>query len=78
MKLFLIEADVGGWDTAQGFVIAAETEEEARAIANDNGGDECGHYGRRTPFWSSNGRCEVLAAQVDGPARLILRDFASG
>ena len=91
MKLWLLrpvrsEREDTAWDPwydkAFGFVVRAETEEQARQMANGNGGDECGpvkSYVYRTggdPWLDpKQSTCEELTA--DGEAEIIIRDFAS-
>ena len=68
------------YDKAFGFVVRAETEDEARQLANDEGGDECGpvtHTIYRTggnpwldPAFST---CEELTA--DGAPGVVIQDF---
>lgn len=70
------------YDKAFGFVVRAETEEEARKLANDDGGDETGPYSQKVyrtggnpwldPKYSS---CEELTA--DGASGVVIRDFRS-
>lgn len=42
MKVYLLETDYGGWDSYEGAVIIAESEEEAREIAKNEltGGEQ--------------------------------------
>ena len=68
------------YDKAFGFVVSARTEEEARRIANDNGGDECGqvkHTVYRTggdPWLDPKlSTCEPLKAP--DTAEVIFRDL---
>lgn len=62
------------YDKSFGFVIRAETEEDARRIAQENGGDEI--Y-ENMPAWIDPhySVCEELLAE--GDPGLILQDFAS-
>lgn len=91
MKLWLLSprVDIEGedpwkpwYDKAFGFVIRAESEERARQIANDNGGDETGAISQsvyRTggdPWLDKKySICEELTS--DGSEEMIIRDFAS-
>lgn len=60
------------WDKAFGFVVRAETEEQARQIANANAGDENGDEHPWLGFlWST---CEELSAE--GTEGVIIQDFA--
>lgn len=72
MKIWLVTRPTEDplWDVADGFVVRAETEREARALAADNHGDE----GRE--IWFGRATCEELT--TDGPRGVILRDFTAG
>jgi predicted 3-demethylubiquinone-9 3-methyltransferase (glyoxalase superfamily) len=67
------------FDKAFGFVVRAETEAEARHIANEHGGCENPRlsYETHEPPWLTDrySICEELTAE--GDAEMILRDFAS-
>ena len=84
MRLWLLRPIQGNrlwkpwYDKVNGFVIRANTEVEARAIAQDNAGDEihedytnCGD----APAWTDarNSTCEFL--DPEGEAEMVLRDF---
>lgn len=86
MKLWLLRGTddfCNGWDCAQGFVIRAQTEAEARRLAALAGGDE--QYGvdehneEPTGGWllPENASCTELTAE-DLAAGVILRDFNAG
>lgn len=60
------------YDTAEGHVVVAETEEEARRIAADNCGDE----GRQE--WLSEERSTCVKVDTRSGSRLILRSFNAG
>lgn len=89
MKLWLLKAredlpkDNDPWepwyDTAAGFVIRAETETAARAIATRNAGNEIGMRWRQHKWhaWAdpTYSTCEELTA--DGDADVVLCDFKS-
>lgn len=71
------------YDKAIGFVVRADTEVDARRIANTHGGDETGLIRRdvyRTggdPWLTANwSTCEELAA-CEGEAGLVLRDYSA-
>ena len=74
MKLYKLHRknDDWGWDEASGFVIRAESEHQARAIAAANSGGE----GASTWTDPQFSRCEIL--QPDGEAGIVLRDFCAG
>lgn len=59
------------YDTAEGFVVIADSEDEARALADANGGNE--NEKRRPWLDPSLTFCHELTA--DGVARVVLRDF---
>jgi len=70
------------YDKAFGFIIRAENEEEARKIANKNGGDEVGkisHKVYRTGGdpWLDANFSECIELSTDGEKGVIMRDFAS-
>ena len=62
------------FDEAIGFVVAAETEAEARSLASQDAGDE-GQEAWLNP-WRSTCECIGEASQAD--ARVVLRSFRSG
>lgn len=90
MKLWLlrpIEGDTlfSGWDTAQGFVIRAETEGEARSLAHACGGAEGRYYGSwesteavDTRAWTSAEHSTCVELTADGPTEIVMRDFLHG
>lgn len=71
------------YDKAFGFLVSARTEEEARAIANDNGGDETGpvsnviyrHGG--DPWLDPELTSCVKVVGGTGKPEVLLRNFAS-
>lgn len=75
MKLWLLcrHEDEPTWDVADGFVVRAETEEQARAIAAKRAGDEGSQVWLR---YSAGSTCEELTA--DGEPGIILRDYNAG
>jgi hypothetical protein len=70
-----IGVSAGHWepwyDKSFGFVVVADTEEEARALASDYAGDE----GSAVWLDDTETSCEVL--DDDGEPRVVIRDFAS-
>ena len=60
------------WDTAQGFVVRAESEQQARALAADEADDE----GRRAWLDPAFSDCTELVSE--GELGVILRDFNAG
>lgn len=70
------------YDKAFGFVVRAETEERARQLANDKGGDEVGKISNTTyrtggdPWLDpKQSTCEELT--TDGDEEVVLEDYAS-
>lgn len=64
------------YDKAFGFVVRAETKEQARALAQAEGGDEINHpVYRGTPAWTDakHSTCEELTA--NGSAEVVMQDF---
>lgn len=72
MKLYHAYRDDWGWDCVSGFVIRAESEKQARAIAAANSGDE----GASTWTDPEVSKCEIL--RPDGESGIIMRDFHAG
>lgn len=75
--------DDGGYDEALGFVVAAPTPEEARAICSEHAGDEVGIkgiIGGRPDFWENPkfSICKHIGTSNEKEARLILRDIRNG
>jgi len=89
MKLWLLrpnESNHSPWepwyDKAFGFVVRAETEERAREIANENGGNEIGKisnhvYRTGGDPWLDPILSSCIELNADGDERMIIRDFAS-
>ena len=70
------------YDKAFGFIIRAETEDRAREIANDHGGDEIGdpHYlpdRHGIDPWLDKTLSTCVELKSNGIEEMILRDFAS-
>jgi hypothetical protein len=70
------------YDKAVGFVIRAENEQEARKIANDNGGDEVGeirNHAYRTggDLWLDGNFSQCIELTIDGEKGVIVRDLRS-
>jgi len=88
MKLWLLrpvtgDEEVGPWDPwydkTFGFVVRAETEEEARAMAEEEGGDENrAGYGHRRFVWRDPAltTCEELTQA--GEPGVVMKDFQNG
>jgi hypothetical protein len=63
------------YDKAFAFVVRAENEDEARRLADCNGGSEReGHAGKA---WFSNRYSECLELPTGGEPGVVIRDFAS-
>jgi hypothetical protein len=72
MKLWLMKADPSrvGWDHYLGFVVRADTEEEARHLANMEASED---------VWSAAGWCEcVHIGDGEGEACVLLDSFKAG
>lgn len=70
------------YDKAFGFVIIAENEEEARKIANENGGDETGKisnmvYRTGGNPWLSDEYSTCVELTAEHGKGVVIRDFAS-
>lgn len=86
MKLWSVDArrglpaDDDPWnacyDKAFGFVVRAETEEDARKLASEDGGDEVGESNGQAWLNPKYSTCIELVA--DGEAGEILWDFHHG
>ena len=76
MKLWLLEPvdeDPFGYDCAHGFVIRAKTEEQARQLAHENGGDESRPRGGKPWLDPKYTSCVLLTAK--GDAGVVLEDY---
>jgi hypothetical protein len=76
MKLWLLtneDADGAVYDVYNGFVIAAESEEIAREIANESPGDEGSIW--ENPKLSS---CELIGISETLSEGIVLSDFHHG
>ena len=70
------------YDKAVGFVVRAATEDEARRLANENGGDEVGEvrnlvYRTGGDPWLDPALSSCVELASTGPSGLIIRDFKS-
>lgn len=85
MKLYLLKPienlEIDFWDPwydkAFGFVVRAETEFEARNIANDNCGDEDRTFLEGNSPWLSAEFSKCTELSADGKSEMILRDLHS-
>lgn len=74
MRLWLLKPhkDWDEWyDKAEGFVVRAETEADARAVAASAAGDE------GPKAWKDVGLTSCLELDQSGPPGVVLRDFAA-
>jgi hypothetical protein len=60
------------WDVSVGFVIRAETEDRARALAAEHCGDE------GSGVWIDPLETKCGELLIDGPEHVILQDFKAG
>lgn len=70
------------YDKAFGFVVCAETEEEARKLANSEGGDETGPvkysvYRTGGDAWLDPKLSSCVELTADREKGIVMRDFAS-
>ena len=70
------------YDKAMGFVIRAETEEQARKLATKQGGDEVDRFGgynkeARKDAWLNSQYSDCAELLTDGEEEVIIRDFAA-
>lgn len=92
MKLWLLEAREDlpemddpwepWYDKAFGFIVRAETEQEARQIANSSGGDEVGPistevYRTGGDPWLDDKYSTCVELMPDGAPGLLMRNYAS-
>lgn len=73
MKLWLITTEEYSWDDYKGFVVRAETEDQARTMAEG----EAGTYSNGSVFADkTKSKCEEIKAK--GEAGVILDSFNAG
>jgi hypothetical protein len=72
MKLWLVSTEYYTYDEYSGFVIRAESELDARAIANTQYDDH------RKGFWSNVKKVTVTEITVEGESEVILASFNAG
>jgi len=85
MKLWLLRPIEGDafwepwFDKAFGFVVRADTEEQARQLAQADGGDEKRERfgGKPRPAWTDATHSTCVELTAEGAAQIVLRDFAS-
>lgn len=69
------DAQEGPWDPwydrAFGFVVRAETETQARALATTKGGQE---VSVEPTSWTDPGLSSCIELAIDGPAEVVLSD----
>jgi len=75
MNLYCIKRkDKPGWDEALGFVIRAKSNRRAREIASQEHSDE----GAEVWLSTHTSYIEIIATNVRGPERVILKSFRAG
>jgi hypothetical protein len=62
------------YDKAFGFVVRADSEAEARQIAQSNGGDELG-WDIKRDCWTDPTAATCIKLSVEGPSGVVMRDF---
>ena len=72
MKLWLVSTTHYSYDDYDAFVIRAETELDARAIANTQGD---GHH---AGFWDNVKRVTVEEITAEGEPKIILKSYNAG
>lgn len=75
MNFYLLEGSPTGWDVANGFVIRAPNEMDARRLAAEQAGDE------RAEFWlnPNESTCvDILEQPYNGQPEVLLRSFRAG
>jgi len=78
MKLWLLDltdagnAESPNWDVAVGFIIRAEDEVTARAIASKN------HMDEGAAFWLNPRLTTCVELSADGPSGVVLSSFVNG
>ncbi len=81
-RLWLIRPLGGGawepwYDKTFGFVVRADSEEEARKLANAEGGDETSRGERDGDPWLDPKQSICAELTADGEKCVIIRDFAA-
>lgn len=59
------------YDTVQAQIVRANSEKEARRVANQRVGDEC-------PVWGNPKEVSCDLLDTNGPVEVILRDYKAG
>lgn len=88
MKLWILRPieDHPAWepwyDKAFGFVVRAESESEARRVAQENGGEECyrgkdGYGTGKSECWTDPSAATCVELSADGHPGLVMTDFAA-
>lgn len=85
-NLYLLKTELGSYDAYDGFVIAAQTEKEARSIAQHNKADENCKWDKNTRSYidldtwikPELSTCELLAKDSTVQTGLILGSFNAG
>ena len=69
------DKDVFNCDCATGFIIRAETEEAARALAQVSGGDETWAWEGEKMIWTDSEYVECKEVTAEGKMEVIMRDY---
>jgi hypothetical protein len=64
------------WDVSLGFVVRAETEDQARQLASEYRSPDADDHPE--PEWLDIGRTSCVPLHVGGKAGVVLRDFLHG
>lgn len=75
-----------GYDSFSSFLIEANSEEDARKIAQDNGGDEISYWypgytkHETIPYWTSDefSTCQELSSTDFKPGEIIMSSYHAG
>jgi hypothetical protein len=73
-----------GWDSADGFVVRAESEEEARKIAGENAGLEEWDFEKNEPvdrgpeFWGDPKMTTCVRVGNEGERGVVLESYRAG
>lgn len=84
MKLWILKANkkVLDWDSFDSFVVKAQTERDAREIAQENGATECdigtGYNIKRGPFWLESQYSSCKELKPTGKPGIVLGSFNAG
>jgi len=67
------------YDVALRFIVFAYSQDEARAIAQERGGDECYTDARENiSFWTNSAKTTCVELTTGLTSGVVIRDFRSG